>query len=46
LRGTGEPAETMFDTEFGTSPDGVVTRAALAIDEFQLARLREARLRP
>jgi hypothetical protein len=45
LRGTGESIETTFDVEFALASSGSVERAAVAIDETQLALLSEARLR-
>lgn len=45
LRGTGEAIETLFDAEFNAGTAGAVERAAVRIDERDLARIREARLR-
>jgi hypothetical protein len=45
LRGTDQPLNAMFDAEFSMTGAGVVERAAVTIDQEQLARLREARLR-
>jgi hypothetical protein len=45
LRGTAEPTETVFDAEFVITPAGVVERAAVAIDEGHLGRIRDARMR-
>jgi hypothetical protein len=46
LRGTGEPTETVFDAELAITPDGVVERAAVAIDEARLGPIKDARMRP
>ena len=45
MRGTGESTEALVDVEVTLNAAGAVERAAVAIDEASLERLRQARLR-
>ena len=45
-RGTGEPANDVFDVSLSVGASGAVETAAVTLDTTALARLREARLRP
>ncbi len=46
LRGTQEPIETVFEAAFELGASGVVRCASIVLPETELARIRDARLRP
>ena len=46
LRGTHESVETVFESAFDLAPAVVVRRASVSIGDGELARIRDARMRP